>query len=366
MEPELKMDVKKILKYVNQSEIRYLLNSFFFLIFIKTFSSVTQKTRIPNEIFEIFHMMEIILTVFCLAYILIIILQAFNKQISRSSTFFVISVLLICFFYAELKETSLNSISYTLSLIISAFCIRYVFFRFYLYRVQKKRMDESLEHFIALLYSYVSLYIVYFIFICYPTVKFFQLNIFLMILVYGFYDLVKVKYLFLSPEYSEKSESDHISFFNEIKGIDMYAWLIVLIMFLLYNYKIFNVSDTQTLYYFHSAVSQIFAAILGIVSMFGILILQKKENETKNNILKKGIEGFLIIYLSVIILSITGILVSRDITFESLSAITWSLNMDSTTKLISSTIFELSFLMTPIALLYLYAMIVNFLKFDDT
>lgn len=189
-----------------------------------------------------------------------------------------------------------------------------------------------------------------------------------MILVYGFYDLVKIKYLFLLPRYSGKNRNFHISLFDEIKNIDIYAWLIVLIMFLLYNYGIFNVSDSQTLYYFHSAVSQIFAAILGIVSMFGILILQRNENRNKikNNILKKGIEGFLIIYLSVIILSTTGILVSRDLTFESISPINWSLSINSITNSISSIIFELSFLMTPIALLYLYAMVVNFLKLDDT
>jgi hypothetical protein len=196
----------------------------------------------------------------------------------------------------------------------------------------------------------------------------FQLNIFLIILVYGFYDLIKVKYLSSKVNYSDINENTKISFFDEIKNVDYYAWIIVLIMFLLYNFQFFNISDSQTLYYFYSASAQIFAALLGIVAMFGILILQKNEfkAKTKNNVLKNGIKGFLIIYISVIILSITGILVSRNITLDRMSLVPEIIDVSSTRDLINSIIFELSFLMIPAALLYLYAMIVDFLKLDES
>jgi hypothetical protein len=327
----------------------------------------------PTEITYYYESLEIlrvsakIILILGLVSILVIIFRQILKiQISRSNITFIVSVLMICSLYPKLKEANLNSISYTLSLIISVFCIRHILFQLCLSCRRKEKKDENLKNFKASVSSYLLLYLAYPL-ICNPYIKIFQLNILLMIVVYGFYDLVKVKYLSPMVKYSDINENKTISFFDEVKNVDLYAWLIVLIMFLLYNYQFFNILDCQTLYYFYSATAQIFAALLGIVAMFGILILQKNEceNNTKNDVLKNGIKGFLIIYITVIILSLTGLLVSRSITLESMSLIPRNMDINSMRGLVNSIIFESCFLMIPVALLYLYAMIVDFLKLDD-
>lgn len=157
-------------------------------------------------------------------------------------------------------------------------------------------------------------------------------------------------------------ETIYLSFLNA----DLFAWIIVIIMFYLYYYKFLNISSCQTLYSFFSSIAQMFASIVGIVAAFSIFILQQYsgENEIKRTTLKNGISGFLVIYIFIIILSVIGILVSNDITVN-MSLLKSGADIALTRDLIIPIIFEFSLLMFPIALLYLYAMIVTFLKFDD-
>jgi hypothetical protein len=160
---------------------------------------------------------------------------------------------------------------------------------------------------------------------------------------------------------------DKLRSFIEIGFIDLIAWIITITIFLMYFYQIVNVSD-QILYYFYTTVTQVFAAILGIIAAFGILVKQKYEDESKikRDVLKNGIKGFLIIYTAVILLSVNGILISSSVASDNISL--FQKNPDITTvskNLIYPINFELTFLMAPIALLYLYSMIIDFLKLDN-
>lgn len=144
---------------------------------------------------------------------------------------------------------------------------------------------------------------------------------------------------------------------------------ILLLMFLLFYFDIFIISETQpTLYYFYSTSAQVFAALLGIVVMFSILILQKeeKENADRKKFLKKGLKGFTILYIIIIVFSITGIVIKDTVEFNPIEKIPENPDINVFRDVLNMSIFELILLMIPIALLYLYAMISSFLNWDAT
>lgn len=193
-------------------------------------------------------------------------------------------------------------------------------------------------------------------------------RIFIMFLVYAIYDFMKIKYL-PSIDTKKHVNEDSTTVFSSISYVDSFGWIIVLFLFILYNFNIFNI-EKQTLYYFYSTTSQVFSALLGIVVMFGILILQEERKQDEKSIkiifLKRGLLGFSLLYVFVIMLSLSGVLIVnntlQEITLKSLQ------NYESIDiqNIIGLTIFELSFLMAPVSLLYLYALVTEFLKLDHT
>lgn len=300
-----------------------------------------------------------------------------SHKLSRSNFFLYISAIyalgfiLAVFFYTSSPFDSLYNRG-ILPLIICLFSIRYIIFRIcykIFFRWMKGEESSVSITFHASLLSYFLFGLIYYFFLCFCSFDFIKLSVFVIILVSAFYELVKIKYLSSPIEYigTNESKNTNTNIFSEIINADLFAWTIVIIMFYLYYYDFFNVSDCQTLYYFYSSIAQMFAAIVGIVAAFSIFILQKYEGETevKRSKLKNGITGFLIIYVFIIILSVIGILISNDTSPINMSLLRNDIDMAITKDLFNPIVFEFTLLMFPIELLYLYAMIVTFLKFDD-
>jgi len=190
-----------------------------------------------------------------------------------------------------------------------------------------------------------------------------------MFLIYTIYDYIKMKYL---PTVYKKSKTENpnniTKYFSSVYDIDLYAWVIVLALYMLYTYGAFSV-EKQTMYYFYSTIAQVFSALLGIIIMFGILILQReKETSEKLNriiFLKKGLLGFSLLYVFVIMLSILGILVVNDIVQGDSLNLFLAYESEDIRNFLDMSIFEMCFLMSPVALLYLYALVTEFLKLDQ-
>ncbi|MFZ2498778.1 hypothetical protein [Methanosarcina sp.] len=300
-----------------------------------------------------------------------------DEKLSRSNLLLLISgnLTLFSFFHLADNTSSAFDLLYhrgILTLIICLFSIRYVLFRI-CSKVSLKWMKGKRNNILVTvnvsLVSYFLFGLIYYFVLCSSSVNFIKISIFVIILVSAFYELVKIMYLSPPIEYVEidKSKNTKTDIFYEILNADLFAWAIVIIMFYLYFYEFFNISS-QTLNSFFSSIAQMFASIVGIIAAFSIFILQQYsgENEIKRTTLKNGISGFLVIYIFIIIVSVIGILVSNDITSVNLSLLKSETDIALTRDLIVPLIFEFSLLMFPIALLYLYAMIVTFLKFDDT
>lgn len=301
-----------------------------------------------------------------------------SHKLSRSNLLLYISAMLT--FYSVLalfegKSSPFDSLYNRgiLTLIICLFSIRYVLFRIcskiFLRWMKGEKSSVSIT-FHASLLSYFLFGLTYYFFLCFCSIDFIKLSLFVIVLVNAFYELVKIMYLSPPLEYigTVESENTNTNIFSEIINADLFAWTIVIIMFYLYNYKFFNISDCQTLFYFYSSIAQMFAAIVGIIAAFSIFILQKyeDENEVKRGKLKNGITGFLIVYIFIIMLSVIGILISNDTSPINMSLLQNGTDIAITKDLINPIIFEFTLLVFPIALLYLYAMIVSFLKFDGT
>ncbi|MDD4532038.1 MAG: hypothetical protein PHW22_01175 [Bacilli bacterium] len=311
-----------------------------------------------------------------------------GDRLSRSNLLFYISGIFTfySFSYLFFKRSSPFDSLYDhgiLTAIICLFSIRYIIFqicsKISLKKISLKKWkgkennieEESnvLRTVHTSLSSYFLFGLIYYFVLCFSSFDFLKISLFIIILVSAFYDIVKIMYLSPTIEYVgiDKSKNTNTNIFSEIINADLFAWTIVIIMFYLYYYDFFNISDCQTLYYFYSSIAQMFAAIVGIVAAFSIFILQKYEGETevKRSKLKNGITGFLIIYVFIIILSVIGILISNDTSPINMSLLQNDTNIAITKDLINPIIFEFTLLMFPIALLYLYAMIVTFLKLDD-
>lgn len=303
-------------------------------------------------------------------------LESGNK-LSRSNFLLFISANLTFYSFLALFENASSPFDTLyhrgiLTLIICLFSIRYVLFRICSkISLKRRKVEENsvLMTVNASLLSYFLFGLIYYFVLCFSSIDVIKISVFIIILVSAFYDLVKIKYLSPHIEYvgTDKSKNTNTNIFYEILNADLFAWTIVIIMFYLYYYEFFNISSCQTLYYFFSSIAQMFASIVGIVAAFSIFILQQYagENEIKRSTLKNGITGFLVIYIFIIILSVIGILTSNDTIPVNISLLKSGADIALTRDLISPIIFEFSLLMFPIALLYLYAMIVTFLKFDD-
>ena len=101
--------------------------------------------------------------------------------------------------------------------------------------------------------------------------------------------------------------------------------------------------------------------------MIAILQEERKTGEKSIKIifLKNGLIGFSLLYVFVIILSITGILVVNNVFQENVVEALSTYSPIAIQYFINITLFETIFLMTPVALFYLYALVKEFLKLDE-
>jgi|GEM_PF-6702978 len=299
-----------------------------------------------------------IILIFCFVQIPYELLKKKWKKLKLTDAHIAMSLLLIFTLLPPVLYSNKVSTSFTLSVILIMFAFRYLLYNFYLlsWRKQKQEEIKKIEN-----ASFASYMIIYFIFssLIIP-IGLLSYKIAIVFLVYAIYDFIKIKYL--PSIYTEKNTSEKSkNAFSAISDVDSIAWLIVLFLFMLYSSNIFNF-DRQTLYYFYSSTAQVFSALLGIVVMFGILIIQDKRKSSKIDFLKSGLIGFSLLYIVVIILSLTGILVVNDIFQESDVETFNDHNPINIQNMIDMGIYEMTFLMIPVSLLYLYALVTDFLK----
>lgn len=206
------------------------------------------------------------------------------------------------------------------------------------------------------------------------TFRFFEFAVFL--LVCSLSDYLKLKYLGV-----QIGELKYSNLFLNVSKMEAGGSNIILLFFLIFYWNLVEITNIgQTLYWFYSAVAQIFAALLGIVSMFTIMILtsssfdlkskdemDNQKREVKQKIIA-GLKGFVGIYVAIIILAILGIVIklapnieifNNNFSFNMLS------NVDILHNLFSISIFELTLLMTPLALLYLHALILDLMELSS-
>lgn len=290
----------------------------------------------------------------------VILSEKYQIKIPKELLNFIIYFWLSILLYSKISDVSnFNSILFIAEFITLGFWVRATLFYFIMYL---GRAIEEIK-FNASMMSFLILWLVLFLF-SYSYFLFFK--IFIFFVVYGIYYFVKEKYLVQSIK-TPKGIINYI--FSKVTDLSNLISFIFFTIFLLFNYGIFTVSSTQpTLYYFYSTSAQVFAALLGIVVMFSIFILQKVDNcnDEKRKFLKEGLKGFTILYTAVIILSITGILVSETINFNPLEKIPKEFNINIIRDLLNLFIFESTILMVPAALLYLYGMIFDFLYSEPT
>ncbi|MCD4821646.1 MAG: hypothetical protein K8R11_06185 [Methanococcoides sp.] len=339
---------------------------------ISTVSSILFGIFLVVVLEPISNFLSTVMEALIILFISGIVLGLLEKKIkySREERFTFISLVLLFTFVPTVYKsffTSNTSASITLSLIIVLFAIRYIVYYFYIF-ISRKQEDTNLKKkWNASSNSYKFIMII--CILLFPIIKIQAYTILLMFLIYTIYDYIKMKYL---PTVYKKSKTENpnniTKYFSSVYDIDLYAWVIVLALYMLYTYGAFSV-EKQTMYYFYSTIAQVFSALLGIIIMFGILILQReKETSEKLNriiFLKKGLLGFSLLYVFVIMLSILGILVVNDIVQGDSLNLFLAYESEDIRNFLDMSIFEMCFLMSPVALLYLYALVTEFLKLDQ-
>lgn len=309
-----------------------------------------------EEIWNIPELMIVIIRtslVFSLVLIAREILRLVEIYVERKHAYIIICIFLIL---SNSSESNINYAPSTLSLIITLFAIRYLLYNFYIWSWRKQKGKPLEKKWNASFQTYI---IIFFLLLPFGQHGF---RIILMFLVYAIYDFMKIKYLTVSKK-TEQITNNELKVYSEILKVDFIAWIIVLSLFMLYNNQVLG-AGSQTLYYFYSTIAQVFSALLGIVIMFGILILQDGDKTTKNIFLKRGLHGFSFIYIFILILSMSGILVTNDLIQENTFDTLESLTSTQIRNIVNMGIFETTFLMTPVALLYLYGLVIEFLKLD--
>lgn len=297
----------------------------------------------------------------------IILRKKFKNKFLTNKIDFMVNILFIIIFIPQLIRSNSKSVSFILMLIIVVYSLRVVLFSYFMFAWRLNKSSEEDKKFNASTYSFVF---TLFPLLTSSSIDFLFFKVFILFLAYGIYYLVRERYL---PESIKSSMEGNITYkksvFSEVWSMGLLVMYIILLMFLLFYFNVLVVSETQpTLYYFYSTAAQVFAALLGIVVMFSILILQKEEKQhaDRRRILKKGLKGFTILYIIIIVLSITGIVIKDTINFNPIEKMPDMPNLSVFRDVLNVGIFELIFLMIPVALLYLYAMISSFLNWEAT
>lgn len=341
--------------------------AFYSILMGLTFLMMASKKDANTDYFDIFYVFGIVSIIVGYAFSLEIILRkGFNIKILTGNVDFITYILLIVILIPKIITLKYSSISLILMLIIIVYSIRNIMFYWFMFTWKnQKNISEENKRFNAIAYSFGF---TCFSLLVFGAADFLFHKIFILFLVYGIYYLVREKYLIQSIKSPSR---DNITIkqgiFSHVWNITYMILYLLLLMFLLFYYNILTISVAQpTLYYFYSTSAQVFATLLGIIVMFSILILQKeeKEHDDRNRFLKNGLIGFTILYIIILILSFAGIAIKDTVNLNSIEKIPDKPDINMFRDLLSVSIFEFVFLMIPAALLYLYAMISDFLKWD--
>ena len=295
----------------------------------------------------------------------IILRKKFNNKFLTGNIDIVVNILIFIMLFLQLIRSNPNSVSSILMLIIIVYSGRIILFSGFMFASKSNGLPEIKRKFNS---SFFSFGFTLFFLLGSSSVDFLFFKIFILFLVYGIYYFIREKYL---PKSIESSIEENITYeksvFSEVWNMGFLVLNILLLMFLLFYFNVFTISETQaTLYYFYSTSAQVFAALLGIVVMFSILILQNEEKRHADRIkiLKTGLIGFTILYIIIIVFSITGILISDTINFNPIEKMPEIPDINVFKDVLNVSIFELVLLMIPVSLLYLYAMISSFLNWE--
>ena len=295
----------------------------------------------------------------------IILRKKFNNKFLTGNIDIVVNILIFIMLFLQLIRSNPNSVSSILMLIIIVYSGRIILFSGFMFASKSNGLPEKKRKFNS---SFFSFGFTLFFLLVSSSVDFLFFKVLILFLVYGIYYFIREKYLPKSIEFSiEENITYEKSVFSEVWNMSFLVLNILLLMFLLFYFNVFTISETQaTLYYFYSTTAQVFAALLGIVVMFSILILQNEEKRHADRIqiLKTGLIGFSILYIIIIVFSITGILISDTINFNPIEKMPEIPDINVFKDVLNVSIFELVLLMIPVSLLYLYAMISSFLNWE--
>lgn len=338
----------------------------FGLMFLWLASIVSKKdTDVYSGMLYVFGIVSVVIGI--IFGLDVILRKKFNNKFLTDKMEFVVNILFIIILFPQLIKLNPNSVSYILMFIIIIYSGRIILFSCFMFALKSNGLSEEKRKFNA---SDFSFGITLFFLLGSSSFDFLFFKVFILFLVYGIYYIIRERYL---PKSIESPIEGNITFkksvFSEVWNMSSLVLYILLLMFLLFYFNVLLVSENQpTLYYFYSTSAQVFAALLGIVVMFSILILQKEEKRhaDRRKILKIGLKGFTILYIIIIVLSITGILIKDTINFNPIEKIPEILNISVFRDVLNVAIFEIILLMIPVALLYLYAMISSFLNWEAT
>lgn len=317
---------------------------------------------------DLFYVMGIVFTVLgFISGLEIILRKRFNNEFLTKKVDIIIYLLLIVILLPRLTISNYNLFPNILIIIIITYSVRSLLFSLFIFswRNQTKISKQDINY-NASVYSFSFTIFILFAFVGYNFLFF---EILILFVVYCISYLIRLKYLVKSVK-SEigKKITYKRSVFAEVLNVNFLILYCLLLMFFLYHYN-FTFSESQsTILYFYSTTAQVFAALLGIIVMFSILILQKddEKHDERNRFLKRGLIGFAILYLFIIFFSNIGIVISDTTNSSSMEKMPVSPDINTAKDVLSIAIFEFIFLMIPVALLYLYAMISDFLKWDAT
>lgn len=342
-------------------------SSSFYLMFMGLSILFAAVMREPD--FGLLHVLGIVTSVVGIVFAIDNILhKKFNIEFSMEQINFIIGIVLFIILFPQLFILNHNFYSYILIFILVIASVRVVLFSSFMFAWKKStKISQENKKVNAMAFSYA---IILLFLLNFASYNFLSYKVFILFLVYGIYHLVREKYLMPYVKLPfEGNITYRKSIFSGVWNLSGFAAIVILFMFLLLYHNVITIYETQpTLYYFYSTTAQVFASILGIVVMFSIFILQtnKTKHDDRIRFLKRGLKGFTILYMLIIVISITGIVMKDTIDLNSIPKIPDALDSTILRDILSISIFELIFLMSPAALLYLFAMISDFLILDIT
>ena len=294
-----------------------------------------------------------------------ILRKKYKNDILTNKVNLAIHISLIITLVPQLNTITHSSASFALTLIIIIYSVQDILYLFYTHvlKTNAKKTDAGIRSG-AINLSFNNILVGLFIL---STINFLFFKILLLFFVYGISSSIRERYLieYIKSDIGAGSKIKK-SVFSNVASINNLTLISLLLIFLLFYSDVFAI-DSQSILYFYSTTAQVFAALLGIIVMFSILILQKdsEKEDGRKTVLKKGLVGFTILYILIIMSSSVGI-VLNNLDYLNSEKLPENLTNADLKGLLSVSIFEFVILMIPMGLLYLYAMISDFLEWDAT